>query len=1658
MKCSCACWWLWVPSPLRSCGGAPATDNGRNNGTCYPVRWSPDGDEKTPAKAWFNKYVVASVTERDKVTSHGKDIHTVYEYTGPAWSKSDDEFTRPSLQTFSDWRGYREVAVTKGSSVSGADALQAQSHSAARYFLGVGGQVKDSTNTETLLAADDPQYAGMTAETITYLDSGKAVKKRTLNYPWSKQTASRPREAEDATDLDPLLAHRSGVKRTDAIQTVDTSWRAVRTLTSVDETYGLPIHVETAVVKPNGTGVILSDQTCTVTTYVHNPVAWLIGLPKSQRSTGTSCAAYGTADPATKLIKSVRNSYDGSTAGIEIPSRGLVTTVTGVDGTGTSDVVAARTTYDALGRILTVTKPGAGTTRTEYTPDDAQGGPVTSVKVTNAKGHAVTTTFDPGRSLALTVTDANNRVTRNDYDALGRLEKGWSPSRSAGGKPDVVIAYQSAIASKSVTLPAAVTTSTLKDDGTYSRQVTIYDGLLRQVQTQSEAHGPGRVVTDTTYDDHGLVDEQKGPYLAQGEPATALFLPRSETLVPSKVKFLYDGLERPYRESTYHAGEFKYATYTSYSDTSMYVNPAGSTAPRTRTYTDALGRVTSILHYKDASATAVGRTTTYTYDDRGYRTEVKDPAGNLWSYEYDARGRVKSTSDPDVGRTVTGYDDADRANKVTDAENRTTFTKYDELGRVTAVREGSETAAPVKSFTYDSLPGALGQPVASTRSTSQGDYINRVTGYDTEYRPTGTETVIPAAGPAAAGLSGTYAYGYTYTPTGKPLSVTLPAIGGLPKEKVVTRYNSDGLPESTSGLTWYTADVTYSPYGEPLRTVSGSQPYRVWTTNFIDPSTGRLQRTVTDRETADPHRITDSYYSYDQSGMITSNSRQLTDGSATPPWDTQCFTYDVMGELVNAWTSNIAPVDGKSCKASNGTTWGYRANYATSSGPVADAPDTASDATTPDTSLQSTLTATAPDASTVSTGTTAYRQSFTFDWLGNRATMTEHDPADATKNVTFKYGYGNTAGKQPHTLAWTTSNPMGQGSSYQYDAVGNTKVRDLSATTQSLNWTQENKPTTITNDGTTTTYVYDATGNRLLENSPSGSTLYLGETEVTTDATGKITRASRAYAHPGAPTVIRSTSNGATTGHKRNVMLADHLGTANTTIDITNTTQPVTRRAFKPYGELRGPKPTSWPDKRSYLGVGIDDAATGLTHIGAREYDQSSGRFLSADPVIDIADPLQMNGYAYSNNSPVSKSDPTGLMLNGDGMGGAPCTKPGGCVRDAPAKNNLKGGWESEGAGQADYDRDGYISVYPTVNIEAKWNRANDYIDAFYEEIDRLCTFRDGCADTSLPYHVVDINNVKGKACLAIGGNCPAGLSYGASVAMGALIAVAADGGEGPAGGIAFGGNRKSKKSSDCNQCFLAGTDVLLADGASKAIEDIEVGDEVLASDPETGETGPRKVTRLIVTEDDKSFNELSIAADRGVETLTATHEHPFWVPELGQWVEARNLAADMHLRKPDGSTVTVIANRPFSKHARTYNLTVDDLHTYYVLAGATPVLVHNSNCAPGTLPGTRFDVPEQPGIYTIHLNDGTKYVGSSTSSIRERVNKSMRSKHAVRRAGYAADDVVNVTYFTLPSGTSKTAIRRMEQTMMEGVKARGGTLLNRRDPEIEVPFGGYLP
>ncbi|WP_432030824.1 HYD1 signature containing ADP-ribosyltransferase family protein [Streptomyces sp. 1222.5] len=60
--------------------------------------------------------------------------------------------------------------------------------------------------------------------------------------------------------------------------------------------------------------------------------------------------------------------------------------------------------------------------------------------------------------------------------------------------------------------------------------------------------------------------------------------------------------------------------------------------------------------------------------------------------------------------------------------------------------------------------------------------------------------------------------------------------------------------------------------------------------------------------------------------------------------------------------------------------------------------------------------------------------------------------------------------------------------------------------------------------------------------------------------------------------------------------------------------------------------------------------------------------------------------------------------------------------------------------------------------------------------------------------------------------------------------------------------------------------------------------------------------------------------------------------------MNAGDLHAGMTLQDPDGDSIQVAAVRHFVQKRLTYDLTVQGIHTYYVLAGAAPVLVHNCN------------------------------------------------------------------------------------------------------------------
>jgi len=158
----------------------------------------------------------------------------------------------------------------------------------------------------------------------------------------------------------------------------------------------------------------------------------------------------------------------------------------------------------------------------------------------------------------------------------------------------------------------------------------------------------------------------------------------------------------------------------------------------------------------------------------------------------------------------------------------------------------------------------------------------------------------------------------------------------------------------------------------------------------------------------------------------------------------------------------------------------------------------------------------------------------------------------------------------------------------------------------------------------------------------------------------------------------------------------------------------------------------------------------------------------------------------------------------------------------------------------------------------------------------------------------------------------------------------------------------KVLKAGPCNS-FLPDTEVQMADGTTRPIQDLEPGDQILATNPDSGETGPRTILATITTEDDKDFADVTVKTDTGDASIVATANHPFWIASEWRWINAGDLKPGQWLRTSTGTWVQAGAVRVHHQAQRTHNLTVDTDHTYYVGVGSENVLVHNSGPCDGT-------------------------------------------------------------------------------------------------------------
>ncbi|MGX7824618.1 RHS repeat-associated core domain-containing protein [Actinokineospora sp. 24-640] len=906
------------------------------------------------------------------------------------------------------------------------------------------------------------------------------------------------------------------------------------------------------------------------TTTAYVPDHLVANLPATVKTVSVRCGE--PAEFPRHAVSANRYTYDaaGNATKTEVAS----------EWTTTEPVYATTGTavHDVHGRATSTTDARGHTSTLVHTP--LTGGPVTKTVATSPPTAAVpaglvtTTTLEPAWGVATHVSDPNRRRTEVEYDPLGRKVAVWLPNRPKSEHPTRASVRMAYLIRDDAT--SAVTTTRIGANGTDIVSTAIFDGLLRPRQTQSPAAGGGRLITDTQYDSHGRAWKSTQPYFNDSPVDTAL-LSASDEKVAAHSRTLYDGAGRPTAALFFGGAHEKWRTTTTFGGDWVRVEPPAGGTITTR-FGDARGRTVELREHSAPDAFDVTR---YTYTPAGKLASVTDPSGNAWRFEYDLRGRATSATDPDTGVTTTAYDNGDLPTSVRDASGRTVATAYDALGRPTGTFADQVGGPKLTSWAYDTAGWGKGQPASATRWVGAAAYTTSVVGYTPLYLPTGESVTIPAE---QGQLENTYTTHTSYDPDGSVSGVSYPAAGELPDETVNHDYTDLGHPTTTSGgyegtTVRYASATDHTRYGEQQRVQLGSGTKRAWLSSYYDDHTRRLKRSIVDAEIPSP-MVADNHYTYDPAGNVTSIADTTLDQTA----DVQCFRNDHLRRTTQAWTPAASTWSAGTGCQENPTVAGLA-------------------------------------------GPAPYWHSYTYDKSGNRLTETRHAAAGAvTKDFAYDVpGHAHAL----NSVTTTAANGTSTVEDYEYDAAG----RTLNRGGQTLTWNAEGRLGSVARAGETTSFIYDANGNRLLRKDPTGTTLYLAGQEVRVGTTGGPT-VTRYYSHGGRVIAMRQ-GRGALTW-----LGNDRQGTARVAVDAD--TREVTRRRQLPFGGPRGAAP-AWPGDRGFLGA-TADASTGLTHLGAREYDPDLGRFISVDPILDLSTPQQLNGYAYSDNNPATFSDPSGLI------------------------------------------------------------------------------------------------------------------------------------------------------------------------------------------------------------------------------------------------------------------------------------------------------------------------------------------------------------------------------------------------------------------------------
>jgi RHS repeat-associated protein len=1204
---------------------------------------------------------------------------------------------------------------------------------------------------------------------------------------------------------------------------------------------------------------------------------------------------------------------DGNTTVTGYDAGGHPSTVTGASytppGASTPVVPVTTRTYDALGQLATETDPLGR--RTSYVDD--QLGHV--AKVTAPNGGVTTFTYDLLGDQT-SQTDPTGAAAAATYDFLGRQLTSTQVSRQDGVHYTTANAY---------TDPGGRLSSTTSPAGVITKMT--YDAAG---ETLTVTDGAGNVTTNS-YDAAG---RGVRTLLPDGTYATTDF----------------DLAGRPVGQSSFDAGGTRLSGSTTVYDGDG--NVVAATDPRGTTKTFGYNASGLLSSESQPISGSDAISTSDAYDAAGHRTRFTDGRGNAFLTTYNSWGLPETTIEPPTAtqpaigdRTFTSVYDAAGRLAVQRAPGGVTVTDtYDDADDLTRqVGAGAEVATQDREFGYD-LSGHLTSASApggtDTFSWDDRGLLRVATG------PSGTSsfTYAPDGGMASrSDAAGTTTY--RYDTAGRLAGATNPdtavnqsyGYNSLSQLIRVTFDGSDGGDTRSfgyDGLHRLTSDDLKTPAGVKVAGVSygydaNDNEISKTTTGFAGSTTNTYTYDLADRLTSWNNGAGTTVYAYDKSG----NRVQAGD---------RLYTYDDRNQLVSA---------------SNGPQYHYTAR-----GSLASVTD---------------------GGSTVTTQTDAFGQVVRQD--GASTQTYAYDALGRLLRPGFSYTGVDNILASDGTAGYTR------------DSDGGLIGAD-SAGTRTYIWTDQHDDVVGQLAGSATALsgsaAYDPLGTVLARTGMLGTLGY--QSEYTDPATGRVNMAARwynpstaqfdtrdaadldpapdsvdadryAYAADNPLTTTDPTGNWPSWGGIKSGLskaahaVASGLSTAyHATVNGIAAAYHATVNAIssaidwgvKKVTQVKNAVQDKIDEGRKWVAQQAEKAKQKLQ----QEYQaaRQAGKAIAAQTVRVVKKTVTtVKDAAAATEKWVQDHKDMLIEVAAIGAGivaGLACTAASAgtaavaCMIGAAAVINLA---KDVGEGNIHNWGDAFASL-GTGAMQGALGAVGGVVGG---KLAGLAVARLGSLAGSLGGRVLS-----GALAGGIGDATVQLLTTGRvdwrSVGMSAAI-----------GGV-FGA---VSKGGGCLHSFVATTRVLMADGSTRPIKDVNVGDKVATKDPTSGAHAPEPVVALHLNRDtDLTDVTVRTSSPRGPptdSTLHTTQHHPFWDRTAKAWVLAAALVVGHQLLTDDGrsATVTAVANHTGTADMR--DLTVADVHTYYVVAGDTPVLVHNCSgpsCACGP---SATELRNTPGV-----------------------------------------------------------------------------------------------